>query len=285
MRTGVTRLLLAGALVVTSSAGVFAQGQAGAEGFDWPLQEWARAVEAEADLSRTTPLPSAEPETSRSKSLPGAKVVHRGARSSGAVALTFDDGHNARACASIADTLRRNGAVGTFFINGQWLKREPERWRRILRGMEVANHTRSHPRLTTEPHPIVINQIRTNEWIHEDALGRPMLKALRPPYGAHGERVGRIAKQLGYDHIVMWNVDTGDWKRNASPKRIVRRAIGAEPGSIILMHCARRATARALPQIVRHYQRRGIEVAGLSKVLEDAEGQRGKKARSSTYGD
>ena len=36
------------------------------------------------------------------------------------------------------------------------------------------------------------------------------------------------------------------------------------------MHCARDATAEALPRIVRHYQRRGIEVAGLSKVLKGA---------------
>ena len=47
---------------------------------------------------------------------PTARVVRSGPRSSGAVALTFDDGHNIRACARIADTLRERGAVGTFFI-------------------------------------------------------------------------------------------------------------------------------------------------------------------------
>jgi len=110
-----------------------------------------------------------------------------------------------------------------------------------------------------------------------------MLKALRPPFGAYGERVGRIAKQLGYEHVVMWNVDTGDWKPNARPHRIIRAATGAAPGSIVLMHCARDATAKALPRIVRHYQRRGIEVAGLSAVLKGAKGQRGK-AKSEPYG-
>jgi peptidoglycan/xylan/chitin deacetylase (PgdA/CDA1 family) len=199
---------------------------------------------------------------------PTAKVVRMGRRDSGAVALTFDDGFNLKACARIADTLRQNGAVGTFFINGNHLKSEPAKWRGILDGMQVANHTRSHHRLTSEPHPVVIKQIRQNEAIHERVLGRPMLRVLRPPYGSHGDRIGRIAAQLGYERIVLWNVDTNDWKPSMRPDAIVRRATGAPPGSIILMHCSRNATARALPRIVRHYQRRGIELAGLKQVLD-----------------
>ena len=271
MRRGIAGALLASMLLIGSGSGVFAQGQPGDGVFGWPLEEWQQQVEER--------MAGSEPP--RSKTQPSAMVVRKGPASSGAVALTFDDGYNAKACASIADTLRRHDAVGTFFVNGQWLTREPNRWRRILEGMEVANHTRSHPRLTLEPHPVVLNQIRTNEWIHEQVLGRPMLKALRPPYGAYGERVGRIAKSLGYDHIVMWTIDTGDWKPTAKPKRIVRAATGAAPGSIILMHCAREATAKALPRIVRHYQRRGIEVAGLSQVLK---GAKPSKATSEGYG-
>lgn len=274
MRVGATALLLTVGLALASATSVFAQGQDEAAGFGWPLEAWQELVE---------PRPG-EASPPRSKTLPSAKVVRKGPRSSGAVALTFDDGYNAKSCGSIASTLRRYDAVGTFFINGQWMKREPNRWRRILEGMEVANHTRSHPYLTAEPHPVVINQIRSNEWIHEQALGRPPLKMLRPPYGAHGDRVGRIAKQLGYDHIVMWNVDSGDWKPGTKPRAIVRRAIGAPPGSIVLMHCGPAATAKALPRIVRHYQRRGLQVAGLSTVIEGARGVR-KGQGAAAYGE
>lgn len=282
MRAGVLRVLLAATLVATAGGGAVtpdgALGQDDTSTFGWPHEEWLKQFDPAAVDA------AAEPSTPRSRTLPSATVVRKGPRSSGAVALTFDDGWNARACASISDTLRRYDAVGTFFINGQWIMREPNRWRRILEGMEVANHTRSHPYLTAVPHPVVINQIRSNESIHEAALGRPMLKVLRPPFGAYGERVGRIAKQLGYDHIVMWNVDAGDWRPGAKPKRIVRQAIGAPPGSIILMHCGPEATARAVPRIVRHYQRRGIEVAGLSTVLVGAEGGRGE-AGPTLYGE
>jgi peptidoglycan/xylan/chitin deacetylase (PgdA/CDA1 family) len=257
MRSPIVSTALAVCLVAASSVGVFAQGQDDVSGFGLPLQEWQSRAEAVA---------------SEAKALPGAKVVRKGPVSSGAVALTFDDGYNGKACASIARTLRRHDVVGTFFINGVHLKAQPNRWRRILEGMEIANHTRSHRNLKRESHPVVIKQILQNERVHEEILGRPMLKVLRPPYGSYGDRVGRIAKQLGYKHLVLWNVDTGDWRPNIKTSTIVRRATGAPPGSIILMHCARDATARALPRIVRHYQRRGIEMAGLSEVVKGVKG-------------
>lgn len=92
--------------------------------------------------------------------------------------------------------------------------------------------------------------------------------------------MGRIAKALGYDQVVLWSVDAGDWKPGAKRKRVIRAATGRAPGSIILMHCAHDASARALPKIVRHYQRRGIEVAGLSQVLV---GARTSKATAERY--
>ncbi len=228
--------------------------------FSWPIQIWLAHSDAAAAVTPVEP--------------PMAAVIRSGPRSSGAVALTFDDGFNSRACARIADTLRKNGAVGTFFINGNQLRSEPARWARILSGMTVANHTRSHHDLTGEVHRVVKKQIRENERIHEEVLGRPLLKVLRPPYGAYGDRVRRIAMELGYERLAMWNVDTHDWKSGTSPRAIVRRATGARPGSIILMHCSRNATAKALPKIVRHYQRRGIELAGLEEVMRGAKAAR-----------
>ncbi len=78
-----------------------------------------------------------------------AVVVRSGPRSSGGVALTFDDGWGASSCESIAKTLRSMDATGTFFINGSHLQSDPKRWRRILKGLPVANHTRAHYDLTT----------------------------------------------------------------------------------------------------------------------------------------
>ncbi len=253
--------------ILVLPASVAAADQPAAEGFSWPIQRWLEATQLEVD-----PLALLKDER------PRATAVRAGPRASGAVALTFDDGLNSGACARIADTLRLHEAVGTFFINGNWLKSDPAGWRGILDGMEVGNHTRSHYDLTGEPNRVVLKQILENENIHEQVLGRPMLKVLRPPYGAHNDRIRRLAAEAGYDRLAMWNVDTQDWKPKSTAQKIVRRAIGARPGSIILMHCSRSATVKALPAIIRHYQRRGIELAGLSKVMKGAKGNRGAPA-------
>lgn len=197
----------------------------------------------------------------------GAHLVRSGPRSSGAVALTFDDGYGRSACARIAAILRARKAKGTFFINGIHLKRAPAQWRRILQGQPVGNHTRTHPWLTRLSDSRVRRQIQTNEWIHERILGRPMLKVLRPPYAAQDGRVRGIAGSLGYRRTVLWSRDTRDWSPSATVGSIVASATGAPPGSIILMHCARQMTVEALPAIIRHYRRRGIELRGLKAVL------------------
>jgi peptidoglycan/xylan/chitin deacetylase (PgdA/CDA1 family) len=197
---------------------------------------------------------------------PAGKVIHAGRRKSGAVALTFDDGNNARACRRIAHLLRKRDAVGTFFVNGMHLLRQPNKWRQIIGDMPVGNHTRSHPDLRRERHPVVHRQIAQNEQIHERVLGRPMLKLMRPPYGSRSDRVARIAGDLDYD-VMLWNVDTNDWKANATAKRIARRATGVRPGSVVLMHCSRTATVKALPKIIRHYEKRNIDLVGLDTLL------------------
>ncbi len=183
------------------------------------------------------------------------------------MALTFDDGYDRAACAAIARTLRAHGARGTFFINGNYLKSAPSAWRKILRGQAIGNHTRSHRDLTEADDLVARHQIAHNEALHERILGQPMLKVLRPPYGAQDGRVRRIAGELGYVHTVLWSVDSRDWRASATVRSIIRHATGAPPGSIILMHCGPRETPRALGRIIRHYQARGITLAGLDEVL------------------
>ena len=158
-------------------------------------------------------------------------------------------------------------AIGTFFVNGIHLASAPSAWRDILAGQQVGNHTRSHLRLTKQSDQVVRRQIVQNEALHERILGRPMLKVLRPPYGAQDARVRRIAGELGYRLTPSCGASTTrDWQRSATVGSIIDRATGAPPGSIILMHCGPRETPLALARIIRHYQARGITLAGLDVV-------------------
>jgi peptidoglycan/xylan/chitin deacetylase (PgdA/CDA1 family) len=196
-----------------------------------------------------------------------ARLVYSARYPHGAVALTFDDGWGEASCERIARTLRSQHVTATFFINGVHLKAQPAFWRHVLRGMPVGNHTASHRDLVEQPSAVVRRQIRRDEAIHERVLGRPMLKILRPPYGSQDARVRRIAGSLGYRYVVMWSRTAADTSPAATVSSIVRHTTGAKPGAIILMHCARSATADALPIIVRHYKARGIRMVGLDALL------------------
>ncbi len=196
-----------------------------------------------------------------------ASVVTAGWSGRREVALTFDDGWDRGACASITDTLRRYNVVGTFFINGLYVAGAPAQWRRILRGMPVGNHTRAHVDLSRLSSSSIRHQIASNERLLERVLGRPMKKLLRPPYGAYDSRVRSVARSLGYRRIVLWSIDTNDWVSGTSSATIAARATAGGPGSIILMHCGPSATARALPSIIRSYKARGYRLVGVGQLL------------------
>jgi peptidoglycan/xylan/chitin deacetylase (PgdA/CDA1 family) len=194
-------------------------------------------------------------------------VVQAGPGTLRQVALTFDDGWDVGACAQITSMLRAHGAVGTFFINGLYVNGAPAAWRSALRGMDVGNHTRAHLDLTRLSSADVRHQIASNEQVIEKVLRRPMLKLLRPPYGAYDSRVQRIARSLGYRRIVLWDQDTSDWMSSATVSGVIARATAGGSGSIVLMHCGPQVTVRALPAIIHSYQQRGYRLVGLGRLL------------------
>lgn len=196
-----------------------------------------------------------------------SSVVRAGPGSVRQVALTFDDGWDVGACARIASMLRAHGAVGTFFINGLYVHGAPAAWRSALRGMDVGNHTRAHLDLTRLSSAAIRHQIASNEKVIEQILRRPMLKLLRPPYGAYDSRVQRIARSLGYRRIVLWDHDTLDWMSSVTVSGVIARATAGGNGSIVLMHCGPQVTVRALPAIIRSYQQRGYRLVGLGRLL------------------
>ena len=195
-------------------------------------------------------------------------ILRHGPRTERVVALTFDDGWDPDACESIARTLRATGAVATFFVNGMRLQLDPGRWRDILGDFPVANHTRSHRWLTRIGSESAARQIRTNERIHEDILGRPMLKMLRPPYGTYDESVLEVAMDLGYRDIILWDTSSADTSTAATVRSVVRNATRGKNGSIVLMHCGPPVTPRALPAIIRDYRARGFRLVGLDELFE-----------------
>ncbi len=193
-------------------------------------------------------------------------VISHGSRDRHWVALTFDDGWNVDRCARIASTLRKMDVTATFFPNGTYLRAAPERWRAILRGFPVANHTYSHAWLDRSSAAAIRREISKNESVIERMLGRPMLHLLRPPYGAYDSQVVRVADSLGY-RTVLWDVDSHDTSMSSS-STIAANAKKGINGSIVLLHCGPSATPAAVSAIVASYRARGFRFVDLATMLD-----------------
>jgi peptidoglycan-N-acetylglucosamine deacetylase len=195
------------------------------------------------------------------------RLIYHGARDKPVVALTFDDGYSATNCASILDILERRHVAATFFPYAWAVRGAPAFWRRVARdGFPIANHTTSHPDMTTLTLPDATKQITQAEQMIEKVTGRPMIKVFRPPYGAWNKTVIEAARDAGYPTVLLWDVDSRDWG-SSSASAVLRAASRGHAGSVVLMHCGPSVTPTILEAVIDGYQKRGFGFVAVPQLL------------------
>lgn len=149
--------------------------------------------------------------------------------------LTFDDGPNARFTPEVLDVLDRFGARATFFVVGAEVVRRPDLTAELVRrGHAVGNHTFNHPDLRRLSRAEFDDELLSTSEAVRSATGSSPT-CMRPPFGATNATTVAWSRELGME-VVLWNVDTQDWRRpgaQAIADEIVR---GARDGRIVLLH-------------------------------------------------
>lgn len=179
------------------------------------------------------------------------------------IALTFDDGPGAYT-AQVQAMLDAHGAKATFFVLGNSVAAHPDTVKNLAAdGMAIAMHTCNHPQLTA---------LSPQGQQQEVACSAASLRAvgieptlLRPPYGSHNT----TTDALGYP-IILWNVDSEDWKNRNAQVTTQRVLAGAHPGAIVLMHDIQTATVQALPGILASLQAQGYAFATIAELIPSA---------------
>jgi peptidoglycan/xylan/chitin deacetylase (PgdA/CDA1 family) len=189
------------------------------------------------------------------------------------VALTFDDGPHPELTPQLLDILRLNGIRATFYVIGRNVETYPEIARRIVsEGHEIANHTWSHPALTSVGASKLSQEIEKTSASIQRVTGRRPTN-MRPPYGAINDRVRQaIFRDHGLD-VIMWSCDPLDWKRPGAEVVRQRLVNGATPGGILLAHDIHPGTIEAMPGTIRDLKAKGYGFATVSQLLalkEDA---------------
>jgi peptidoglycan/xylan/chitin deacetylase (PgdA/CDA1 family) len=132
------------------------------------------------------------------------------------LALTIDDGTSTEVVAAFVDLAATTGVRLTFFPNGSyrsWTEVAPALRPLVDSGqVSFGNHTWSHPDLTTLGDQEVADEITRADDFLRTTFGVETTPFLRPPFGAHTDRVDRIAADLGHPTIALWNGTLGDDK-------------------------------------------------------------------------
>lgn len=178
------------------------------------------------------------------------------------VALTFDDGPNPDSTQLILDTLKKYNAKATFFMLGSRVSFYPEIVKEMKEaGHELGNHTWNHIDLTkASAEKIALEINNTSDAIEQASGSRPTV--FRPPYGAVNNTV-RAQTSLP---VVLWDVDTLDWKYRDANHLLEHVKKHVKEGSTILMHDIHMSTAEGLDAVLAYLQEEGYSFVTVSEL-------------------
>lgn len=190
------------------------------------------------------------------------------------VAITYDDGpHNVRTKA-IVDELAKYGFNATFFVVGNRVDGTAYNGSSALKyaaskGNEIAIHAYTHENYYNEcSDKTYEKELSLTYDAIKEAVPNANIKLMRPVGGAITQE--RI-ESCDYS-VVLWNVDSLDWKYKGDGKEnvdtIVSNVMSAvKDGSIILMHDIHENTCKATVEILKQLNAQGYEVVTVSELL------------------
>ena len=182
------------------------------------------------------------------------------------VALTFDDGPSPYT-AQVEAVLKKKKATGTFFFLGRQVPEYPGVVDQLRSsGFEVENHTWDHKDLTLLGASAIRSEIERTTHVLGGA------KYLRPPYRKHNAAVLAEVHSLGLK-LVLWSVDTLDWKSRDTASILGYVESEVRPGAIILMHDGggdRSHTVAALPLVIDWLRSQGYTLVRVDELGTNA---------------
>ncbi|HSS00665.1 MAG TPA: polysaccharide deacetylase family protein [Kofleriaceae bacterium] len=192
-----------------------------------------------------------------------------GDRAQPRVALTFDDGPHPVHTEQLLDALAELRVPATFFVVGRDVDANPGLVARIARdGHELGNHTYRHRYLPLARSRSVERELRATDRAIARASGVTP-RVARPPWGGRSPRNVRVFQRLR-KRLVLWDVNSFDWKGKPADEVVRRVMTRVRGGSIILMHEARdggETTVEAVRKLVPALRARGFELVTVSRAL------------------
>jgi peptidoglycan/xylan/chitin deacetylase (PgdA/CDA1 family) len=190
------------------------------------------------------------------------------------VSLTFDDGPHPVYSSLIRDHLAAHQAQGTFFMTGSNLLRHREQAGEMARaGHEIGNHFFSHANPLFMTGKKCLDEVQKTKEIIEDITGVEN-RLVRPPFGIVTPWLVSACRRLGMT-MVLWNVNSFDFRRKAHQTIARRVKAGIKPGCIILFHechyvdasCDYKNTIQALGPVLAYIEEKKLKAVTVGHLL------------------
>jgi peptidoglycan/xylan/chitin deacetylase (PgdA/CDA1 family) len=186
------------------------------------------------------------------------------------LALTFDDGPGPFT-PQVLSILEHESVPGTFFQVGSLEKDfHASTSEMVSRGFVIGDHTESHAPMShlspAEQQAQLLQQISA-----AGAYNAPFPRLFRPPYGYWNSSTLALLRSNRM-LMVLWTVDTNDYRRLGVSAIVNSVLSGAQPGAIVLMHDGggdRSETVAALPTIISRLRARGYKLVSVPQLLLD----------------
>lgn len=179
------------------------------------------------------------------------------------IAITFDDGPG-RYTQEIVDCLKKNDARATFFVLGCNVDNYKSAVKNAHKiGCEIGNHSYDHKILTRLSAKDVAKQMADTDAKIKKVTGSDAA-IMRCPGGGYNKTVqGAVGKPL-----IMWSIDTLDWKTRNTDKTISAVMNNVKDGDIILMHDIHEPTKRAALYLIPQLKKKGYQLVTVSELAK-----------------
>ena len=188
-----------------------------------------------------------------------------GTEEAGAVALTFDDGPNARYTEALLDGLKEREVRASFFLVGQCIEGNEDTVRRMAEeGHLIGVHCMEHRDLTRESEEEAVRQLMDTAAMIGAVTGR-MPEYIRPPFGKWSSGLQEAVPM----ETVLWSVDSLDWKLQDTDRIVQRVLKDTEDGDIILMHDEFQTSVEAAMEIIDNLLAKGYTFVTVDELTID----------------
>ena len=179
------------------------------------------------------------------------------------VAFTFDDGPT-EYTDELLDELKERKANVTFFLLGCQCEKYPQTLKRFVdEGHEIGNHGYDHQILSKLKQDEIEFQINNTNAIIKNITGVEP-KLLRPAYGIYNDKMLEYIKMP----IILWSIDTKDWKVRNSKTIYQRNIDKIKDGDIILFHDKFRSSIKAALMLIDELKEDGYEFLTVSELAQ-----------------